>query len=190
MTIGMQLFLGLLGAVGVERLIELRIARRNAARAFAAGAVEYGRGHYPVMVLLHSSLFLAAPLEVVLLERAFRPELAIAAAIAILLSMSLRYWVIGTLGARWNTRVIVTPGLPAIAHGPFRWIRHPNYVAVVVELFALPMFHGAWITALTLSALNLALLRTRIRVEEDALRTHSSEGSEIFARPRFLPRSS
>ena len=85
------------------------------------------------------------------------------------LSMSLRYWAISSLGRRWNTRVVVLPGVPLEAAGPYRHLRHPNYLAVVIEIFALPLVHSAWLTAIVFSVLNLIVLRTRIAVEERAL---------------------
>jgi methyltransferase len=90
---------------------------------------------------------------------------------AVVTSQALRWWCIRTLGPRWNTRVIVVPGLPLVSGGPYRWMAHPNYVAVVVEGFTLPLVHNAWITALVFTILNAALLTVRIRVEDAALRT-------------------
>ena len=87
----------------------------------------------------------------------------------VLAAQALRWWCIATLGRRWNTRVIVVPGLPLVRRGPYRWLSHPNYVAVVVEGFALPLVHTAWITALVFTVLNAALLTVRIRVENRAL---------------------
>jgi methyltransferase len=162
-------WLGLMALVGLERIAELVVARRNAAWSFAQGAVEHGREHYPVMVVLHTGLLVGAVAEVLLLDRPWLPALGIPAFFAVVMAQALRWWVIRTLGPRWNTRVIVIPGLSPVTGGPFRRLRHPNYVAVVVEGFALPLVHTAWITALVFSVLNLLLLRTRIRVEDRAL---------------------
>jgi methyltransferase len=81
----------------------------------------------------------------------------------------LRWWCIATLGQQWNTRVVVVPGAARVAGGPYRFLSHPNYVAVVAEGAALPLVHTAWITALVFSVLNAALLRTRLKVENAAL---------------------
>jgi methyltransferase len=91
--------------------------------------------------------------------------------------MALRYWAIATLGPRWNTRVLVVPGMPAVTSGPYRYLKHPNYLAVIVEILALPLVHGAWITALVASALNAVLLGIRIPCEEGALREHGAYAS-------------
>ncbi len=152
----------------LERLFEVRLSNRHAAWAFAHGGEELGRSHFPAMVALHTGFLILAPLEVWVLSRAFSPALGFSMLALALGTQALRWWCISTLGPRWNTRVIVVPGLPRITDGPYRWLRHPNYVAVVLEGFALPLIHGAWITAGLFSVLNALLLRERIRVEEQA----------------------
>jgi methyltransferase len=159
----------LIALTAVERLVEVRVSLRNAAWSTAQGGREYGREHYPFMVVLHTGFLLACVAEVWLLERPFLPLLgwpmfAVAAGCQVL-----RWWCIRTLGPRWNTRVIIVPGLPRVTGGPYRWLNHPNYVAVVTEGVALPLVHTAWLTALTFTVLNALLLRTRIRVENEAL---------------------
>jgi methyltransferase len=157
--------------VGVERLAELAVSRRNAAWSFARGGVETGRGHFPAMVALHTGLLAGCIAEVVLADRPFLPWLGWPMLALALGSQALRWWCIATLGPRWNTRVIVVPDLPPVRRGPYRWFRHPNYVAVVVEGLALPLVHTAWVTALVFTALNVPLLRVRLRVENAALAT-------------------
>jgi methyltransferase len=122
------------------------------------------------MVVLHTGLLAGAVAEVVLADRPFLPWLGWTMLAVVLASQGLRWWCITTLGHRWNTRVIVVPGLPLVASGPYAWLRHPNYVAVVAEGLALPLVHSAWVTALVFTVLNAALLRVRIRTEDDALR--------------------
>lgn len=182
-------YLVLVALVAVERLFELVRARRNAAWAFAAGGREVGAGHYPVMVLLHSGLLIAAPLEVVTLDRPFIPWIALGAFAAVAVAQGLRAWCIATLGRRWNTRVIVVPGLAPLTGGPYRFLRHPNYLAVVVEVAALPLVHGAWITAAVFSLANALLLAHRIRVEEAALAAASDYDAHFGDLARLLPRS-
>ena len=163
-------FTVLVGAVAVERLVELLISKRHLAWALARGGVESGRDHFPAMVALHTALLLGAVAEVLLLDRPFVPALGWPALAVALACQAGRYWCIATLGEQWNTRVVVVPGLGAVARGPYRWLRHPNYVVVVVEGIALPLVHGAWLTAAVFTAANaVLLLRYRIPAEERAL---------------------
>ncbi len=162
-------YVGLVAAVGVERLAELAVSTRNARWSFAHGGVETGRGHYPAMVALHAGLLAGAVAEVVALDRPFVPALGWPMLAVVGASQALRWWCIGTLGPRWNSRVIVVPGADRVVRGPYRWLRHPNYLAVVLEGAALPLAHSAWITAAAFTAVNLPLLATRLRVEEAAL---------------------
>jgi len=162
-------YLLLVALVAGERLLELVVSRRHERALRARGAVEAGAAHYPVMVALHSLLLLGAAAEVVLLRRPFLPWLGWPMLALVGATMTLRYWVVATLGERWTTRVLVLPGVPLVARGPFRLLRHPNYLAVAVEAFALPLVHTAWVTALVCGLLNLGLLALRIRVENGAL---------------------
>jgi methyltransferase len=159
----------LIALVGLERIAELVVSTRNAAWSIARGGRESGRGHYPVMVVLHTALLLGALLE----AWWRRPEVPVALAWSmlalVLVSQALRWWCISTLGRHWNTRVIVVPDLPLITSGPYRFLPHPNYLAVVVEGVALPLVHASWITALAFTIANVALLRVRLSVENDAL---------------------
>lgn len=162
----------LVGATAVERLAELVVSARNARWSFERGGVESGRGHFPAMVVLHSGLLVACVAEAVLADRPFLPWLGWPMLVLVLASQALRWWCVATLGHRWNTRIIVVPGLPLVSGGPYRWMRHPNYVAVVVEGIALPLVHTSWVTALVFTVLNAVLLaRFRIPAEERALRS-------------------
>jgi len=163
------LFLLLIAAVAVERLVELVVSRRHERALRARGAVEAGASHYPLMVALHAALLAGAPAEVLLLDRPFLPWLGWPMLALVAATMTLRYWVIATLGERWTTRVLVLPGAPLVARGPYRWLRHPNYLAVTVEVFALPLVHTAWLTAIICGVANLAVLALRTRVENAAL---------------------
>lgn len=159
----------LIGLIGIERLIELVVSTRNARWAFAHGGREVGRGHYPVMVGVHAALLLGCVVEVQVAHRPFLgwlgwPMLAVVAG-----SQALRWWCVTTLGRRWNTRVIVLPDAPLVRRGPYRWLHHPNYVAVVAEGAALPLVHTAWLTAAAFTLANALVLRARIRVENAAL---------------------
>lgn len=156
-------------AVGLERVAELVVALRNARWSFARGGREYGSGHYPVMVVLHTALLAGCLAEA--FHRPFLPWLGWPMFVLVLAAQGLRWWCIATLGPHWNTRIIVVPGMPRVTGGPYRWFAHPNYVAVVVEGFALPLVHTAWLTALIFTVVNAALLTVRIRAENAALQT-------------------
>jgi len=170
-------------AVGAERIVELVVSKRNLAWAFKHGGREYGRGHYPAMVLLHFSLLVGCVVEVWVFDRPFLPILGWTMFATVLATQALRWWCISTLGRQWNTLIVVVPGLPLVNRGPYRWLRHPNYVAVVIEGIALPLMHSAWITAITFTVLNAFLLRVRIRAEEDALRHANAPTAAGIAAP-------
>ena len=157
--------------VGLERVAELVVSTRNAAWSMARGGRESGQGHYPVMVVLHTGFLAAMLVEAWVRRPEVSPALAWSMLVLVVAAQALRWWCIASLGRRWNTRVIVVPGLAPVTRGPYRFLRHPNYVAVVVEGFALPLVHGAWITALVFTLANAVLLAVRIRVEDAALAT-------------------
>ncbi|MGW1068758.1 isoprenylcysteine carboxyl methyltransferase family protein [Streptomyces aureus] len=159
----------LVAAVAAERVGELVVARRNERWSRARGATEAGRGHYPVMVALHTALLVGCLAEVRLADRPFLPVLGWSMLAVLAGAQALRWWCITTLGHRWNTRVIVVPGLPLVARGPYRLLRHPNYLAVVAEGLALPLVHTAWVTAALFTLADAALLTVRIRCENRAL---------------------
>lgn len=176
----------LVAVVAGQRLLELVVSARHRKALFARGGVEHGAGHYPFMVLLHATFLPACVGEVWLLHRPLDLVVAVVAGSFLTGAMLLRFWTIDTLGERWCTRVIVVPGLEAVTSGPFRYVRHPNYLAVVVEMAAIPLVHGAWLTALAYSAANAAMLAARIRAEERALA--DVPGYDVVRRrTRFLP---
>jgi methyltransferase len=156
-------------AVGLERLAELVVSKRNAAWSLAHGGVETGRRHYAVMVVLHSGLLVGCLVEVWWSRPEFIPALGLTMLALVVASQALRWWCIATLGHQWNTRVIIVPGLPRVTGGPYRFLSHPNYVAVVVEGFALPLVYSAWVTAAVFTVCNAVLLSVRLRVENHAL---------------------
>lgn len=169
----MTLYVVLIVAVGLERLTELVVSKRNLAWAMARGGREFGFGHYPFMVVLHTGLLLACLVEAT--HRPFIPSLGWSMLAVVVLAQALRWWCIAVLGPRWNTRIIVVSGLPLVTRGPYLWLRHPNYVAVVIEGMALPLVHTAWITALAFTVINAGLLTVRIRTENAALAHALSE---------------
>jgi methyltransferase len=165
----MTWYLLLIGAVAVERLAEVVVAERHRSVSKERGGVEFGAGHYPAMVTLHTALLAGCLLEPVLLHRPFIPALGWPMLLIAVAAQALRWWCITTLGYQWNTRVIVIPGAERVTGGPYRFLPHPNYVAVIAEGIALPLVHTAWITAVVFTILNAVLLRTRIHVENGAL---------------------
>ena len=155
-------------ALVAQRLVELRISARHVVLLRARGAIEHGREHFPLFVLVHALLPLGMLAETAWLGA--RPGPLWPLWLALLAGAQvLRYAAIRALGPYWNVRVWVVPGAPRVRTGPYRRLRHPNYVAVVVELIAAPMLFGAWRTAIVVSALNAIALWVRIRCEERAL---------------------
>ena len=155
--------------VAMARVAELIRARRNTRALLAQGGVEVGASHYPLLVLLHGA-WLAALLYFVPADRA--PSWGWLGAFVLL--QGLRLWVLASLGPYWTTRIITLPGAPLVKSGPYRFLRHPNYVVVAAEIAVLPLVFGAWRVALVFSALNLVLLAWRIRVEQQALAPRAS----------------
>ena len=159
----------LIGVVAAERVAELMVSQRNLAKSRDRGGSEFGAGHYPAMVVLHTALLASCLVEAITLHRPFIPALGWPMLAVVLAAQGLRWWCITTLGWQWNTRVVVVPGAARVTGGPYRHLSHPNYVAVAAEGLALPLVHTAWITALAFTVLNAALMAARIRVENAAL---------------------
>lgn len=158
-----------LGLLIVQRIAELQYAERNRRLALEQGGIEHGANHYWMFIALHTLWFVGMIVEHVLDIASLPSWWGIGLAGACLLQIA-RYWVIHTLGRAWNTRVITWPGMPIATNGPFRWLRHPNYVIVVIELALIPSSLGCWRTAAVVSILNALLLRkVRLPVEERAL---------------------
>ncbi len=178
-------YLAGLCALAAERVWELRRSSRNVRRSLSRGGLEVGRRHYRLMAAFHAVFLAACAVEVVGLGRPFPGGIGWVALCAALGAQALRYWAIWALGDRWSTRIVLVPGESPVTRGPYRWVRHPNYLAVIVEMAAVPLIHGAWLTALAFSAGNAALLCVRIRAEERAL---GESYAHAFAdRRRFVP---
>ncbi|HZR08621.1 MAG TPA: isoprenylcysteine carboxylmethyltransferase family protein [Myxococcales bacterium] len=178
-------YLVFLALFAAERIAEVLLSRRNARIALARAGIESGAAHFRWMAAVHALFLPACAAEVLLLHRPFPGALGWVCAGAALAAQGLRWWAIASLGWRWNVRVIVVPSEPPVRGGPYRYLRHPNYVAVAVEMLCVPLAHGAVLTALVFSVLNLLLLRTRIRVEEAAL--GAGWQREFSSVPRFIP---
>ncbi|MEM9683856.1 MAG: isoprenylcysteine carboxylmethyltransferase family protein [Pseudomonadota bacterium] len=150
--------------VGLQRLAELWLSHRNGKALLEAGGHEIGRGHYPVMIAIHAA-WLAAIFYLVPADApVYWPLVA-----AYLLVQVGRVWVIRSLGPLWTTRVIEMPSIPLVRSGPYRWVKHPNYVVVALEVALLPLIFGAWEIALVFSAANLAIIAWRLRLENASI---------------------
>ena len=161
-------YLAFLALLAAERALELGLSRRNARRLRARGAVEAGRRHHRPMVVFHAA-FLAACAAEAVASPAPPPPAAWVAVVAALGAQGLRWWAIAALGERWSTRILVLPGAAPVTRGPYRFLRHPNYLAVIVEMAAVPLAWGSWRVAAAFSAGNALLLAVRIHGEERAL---------------------
>lgn len=186
MVISLTAYLALLGALGAERIIELIISIRHAQWAFARGATESGGGHYRAMVAFHSLFIFSCAGEAIFARRGFPGATGWLALGGAALAQIIRYWAVATLGHYWTTRIIVLPQSTPIASGPYRFVRHPNYLAVVIEMICVPMVYGCWITAAVFSAGNAILLRVRIKAEESALGPPYQKAFSSV--PRLMPR--
>jgi methyltransferase len=177
-------YLALLGLVAGERGAELSVSARNARRLLARGGRETGRGLYRVMVAFHAVLLPVLALGAIA-HRDPPPAWAWLAVAGVLAAQGLRWWAVRTLGGRWSTRVIVVPGEKPVTAGPYRWLRHPNYLAVILEMACLPLAWGMWRLALLFTAGNAVILALRIRDEERAL---GPDWARSFAgKGRFVP---
>lgn len=181
-------FLILLACVGLERVVELQVSRRHQRDLANCGARKHRDPRYGWMVTLHVAVLVGAAVEVTLLNRRFIPWLAYPALLLFALATLLRWWVIRTLGIHWNTEVVDSASLGVVSQGPFRWIRHPNYLGVFVELIALPLVHTAWLTAILAGVGNTVVLRNRLRIEERLLDAVPAYRAAMAGKPRFLPK--
>jgi len=181
-------YISLLVLVGIERLAELVISRRNQRQLEKQGVRKIPEPHFRWMVLLHGSVLVCAGAEVLFLRRPLIPALAIPMAALFVLSNVLRWWVIGTLAGHWNVEVMDSARVGVVSSGPYRWVRHPNYVGVVAEVFSLPMIHTAWITAIAGTLGYLLILRRRIKVEDGALLADPTYRRIMGGKPGFFPR--
>ena len=181
---GYLLFLVL---VGLERLAELVISRRNQRALGAQGVRKVPERHFAAMVAVHTGVLVAAYMEVTLLARPWIPALAVAMGAVFVAATGLRLWVIGTMRTHWNVEVMASAPLGVVTHGPYRFVRHPNYLAVVLELVAIPLIHGAWLTAIAATLANAWVLAKRLEVEERVLLADPAYRAAMGAKARFVP---
>jgi methyltransferase len=172
------LFAGVVACLGLQRLFELRLSQRNERRMRQRGGREHTPETYRWIMILHAGWFVAMLLEVFAGRRKFSSRLAVAAFGVFAAGQALRLAAIRTLGWRWSTRVMTVPGTLPIQHGIYRYVRHPNYLGVELEILAVPLFHSAYLTSAVFGVANLLLLRDRIRREEQALDIALGEDTE------------
>ncbi len=165
--------MGFVAALGVQRLFELRLSRRNERRILQRGGREHAPETYRWIVTLHAAWFAAMLTEALVGRRRFSPRLAALALSLFAAGQALRLTAIRTLGWRWSTRIMTVPGLAGarVQHGIYRYIRHPNYLGVELEIVAAPLVHSAYLTSTVFGIANALLLHDRIRREEQALET-------------------
>lgn len=188
-AVGLRLaYTALVGLVALQRLWEVRKSRDHERALLAEGAVEHAAGQMRWMKLLHGAWLVGCVAEPWILDPEPGLALAVVAGIAFGVGQALRLAAMHALGRRWTVKVLVLPGRPPVTGGVFRWVRHPNYLGVVIEIAALPLIGGAWITALVFTALDGLLLWRRIRAEERALSSASDYRGALGDRPRFVPR--
>ncbi len=187
MDLSVIAFLGLLAAVGTLRLVELRISRRHQRELAARGAEKVRDPKFPWMVAVHTAILAGAALEVALLRRPFVRALAGTMFALFVAANAVRWWVIRTLGQHWNVEVMDSARLGVVISGPFRYVRHPNYAAVFVEMIALPLIHTAWLTALLGAAAHAWVLGARLALEEKVLEGDANYRAAMAGKPRFLP---
>lgn len=183
----LTVFFLLVGLTGLTRLFELGISRRHRRLLFEQGAVAVTDPGFMAMVVLHVGVIVGSVAEVILVERQPIFGLSVAAAMGVILASSLRVWAIRSLGKHWNVQVVDSTNLGVVLSGPYRWVRHPNYVAVFAELSLLPLVHGAWITALVGTILHVVVLRRRIDLEEKVLMQDVNYRKHMSEKPRFVP---
>jgi methyltransferase len=182
------LFLGFVAALGLQRLLELRLSRRNEERILRSGGREHAPETYRWIVVLHSAWFAAMLLEVFTRRPKFRPRLAAVAMGLFAAGQVLRLAAIRTLGWRWSTRIMTVPAAAPVQRGIYGRIRHPNYLGVELEIVAAPLVHSAYITSAVFGAANLLLLRDRIHREEQAL-DEDNDYREAFRNDRLLEKA-
>ncbi|HWX37745.1 MAG TPA: isoprenylcysteine carboxylmethyltransferase family protein [Candidatus Sulfotelmatobacter sp.] len=181
-------YICLLVLVGIGRLAEVGISHRNQSKLIEQGVQKVREPHFPWLVLFHGVVLVAAGAEVLFLHRPLIPALAIPMAALFILSNVLRYWVIYLLAGLWNIQIMDSGRIGIVTSGPYRWVRHPNYVGVVMEIFSLPMIHTAWITAIVGTLGYFEILRRRIEIEDSVLMSNPAYRDAMGDKPRFFPR--
>lgn len=187
MELSVYLFLALLLAVAALRIFELRISKRHQQQMASRGAAKVKDPYFRWMAMFHTVVLSGAAAEVILLHRPFIPALALPMFLLFVAANLVRWWVIRTLGEHWNVQVVDSTKLGFVASGPFRYVRHPNYAAVFLEMLALPLIHTAWITALAGALAHMIVLALRLSVEDPVLLSNPDYAAAMGSKPRFFP---
>ena len=187
MELSVYLFLALLLAVAALRIFELRISKRHQRQMASRGAAKVKDPYFRWMAMFHTAVLSGAAAEVILLHRPFIPALALPMFLLFVAANLVRWWVIRTLGEHWNVQVVDSTKLGFVASGPFRYVRHPNYAAVFLEMLALPLIHTAWITALAGALAHMIVLSLRLSVEDPVLLSNPDYAAAMGSKPRFFP---
>lgn len=181
-----MIFYVFVGLIILQRVIELGIARRNEKWMKKQGAIEVGKDHYKYLVLLHIFFFVSLIYEVIFYDKSLTFIWPVWG-VLFLGAQIMRAWCLQSLGMFWNTKIIVLPNVKIISKGPYKYIRHPNYLIVAVEIFVIPMMFNAFITAALFSILNAMALSLRVPVEEKALMQVTNYNKVFASRSRFAP---
>jgi methyltransferase len=187
MGLSVILFLALLLAVAAMRIFELRLSKKHQQDMTARGASKVKDPNFRWMAMFHTIVLIAAGAEVIFFHRPFIPALAVPMIALFIFANIVRWWVIRTLGEHWNVQVMDSTRLGVITRGPFRYVRHPNYAAVFIEMIALPLIHTAWITAMAGAIAHIIVLTLRLSTEERVLFANPDYAAAMSSKPRFVP---
>lgn len=174
-------------SIGAGRLLEMRVSQRNRRLLLDQGAQAVPEKFFGAMVALHIGILVGSLIEVIAFVRPFLPALAIPMLILFALCNLIRWWVIQTLAGHWNVKVIDSRALGVVSSGPYRYLRHPNYSAVFLELIAVPLVHTAFLTALIGALLHVWVLSRRVRIEESVLLANPDYQASMGDKARFIP---
>ncbi len=186
--LSLPIYICLVLAVACQRIWELQRSKKNTQALLENGAYEVGAAHYPVMAALHTIWLVCCVAEAFVVPEAPSTLVAVAGLTLLAIGQILRIGAIRTLGPRWTTRIIVLPQADVVSGGIFKYIRHPNYLGVILEIAALPMIFGCWRTAVGFTLANGALLWVRIQAEEAALSEENNYEFQFENRNRFIPK--
>ncbi|HZH61061.1 MAG TPA: isoprenylcysteine carboxylmethyltransferase family protein [Metabacillus sp.] len=170
-----------------QRITELFIARKNEKWMVNRGGIEHGKDHYPYIVSLHVLFLISYFWEVQIFQRELT-ELWYVIFPILFFTQLIRYWAVFSLGSYWNTKIIIVPGDVVISRGPYKFIKHPNYMVVAAEILFLPLLFHAYITAVLFTILNVVMMTIRIPAEEHALQTNTNYQDVFSNKKRFLPK--